>query len=286
MTGTCGLSCRYKESRWKLQLGNVLVFGFFFSFGNTKNIFVFFSVDRQAGWLHQSRLWFCFSLTSLLLHSSRCWAMGRTRSRLHQAGVSGEGGAGKQHKNKTKWHRRSACACSSAKVFRMKEKKKVMLELFFLNLRLLLDGIQSTLEQHDLTLINAESYQGLKAASQAAHIPCVQWPLAINHWTFPTVWGPSVPGSSRFLKFCPVRRSERGSASRCQQLCSQSMAPGIYVCQQLVRSKNICRRENVSVKGWMKKTKKKKPAKSSEANFVAHYCCLLGAFRFIEISRG
>lgn len=46
-----------------------------------------FSVERQAGWLYQSRLWFCFSLTSLLLHSTRCWAMGRTWSHLHQAGV-------------------------------------------------------------------------------------------------------------------------------------------------------------------------------------------------------
>lgn len=78
-------------------------------------------------------------------------------------------------KNKTKWHGHFTCACPSAKVFSLKKKSHPWA---FCKSRLLFDGSQSTLEQHDLTLINAESYQGLKAASQAAHIPCV----CTGHW--------------------------------------------------------------------------------------------------------
>lgn len=48
-----------------------------------------------------------------------------------------------------------------------------MLFLSFRKYWLLLDRTPSMLEQHDLTLINTESYRRLKAASQAAHIPSV-----------------------------------------------------------------------------------------------------------------
>lgn len=131
-----------------------------------------FSVERQAGWLYQSRLWFCFSLTSLLLHSTRCWAMGRTWSHLPAWCWCL---VGKKTQPKTKWHGQLYVCMLLSKSVQSEEKSHPWA---FCKSRLLLDGSQSTLEQHDLTLINAESYQGLKAASQAAHIPCV----CTGHW--------------------------------------------------------------------------------------------------------
>lgn len=122
-----------------------------------------FSVERQAWWFYQHRLWFCFGRTSLILQSTRCWAVGRTWSCLQWCAVGGK----KINSTNLTW---------TLHVVRgqVRQQKKKKCNPFFL----LLDGIPSTLEQHDLTLINAESYQGLKAASQAAHIPCV----FTGHW--------------------------------------------------------------------------------------------------------